>query len=121
MVQHQSREIAVIDDDAAVLESFQFMLELAGFEVATYLSAVAFLERGKFNARCLILDHNMPVMTGLELAARLRADGIELPVLLITSSPSPAIVARAAEIGVARVLQKPATEEDLIRFVAAYP
>jgi two-component system, LuxR family, response regulator FixJ len=117
MAQTPSREIAVIDDDAAVLESFQFMLELAGFEVETYRSAISFLERGKFTARCIILDQHMPVMTGLELTARLRADGITLPVLLITSTPSPAIVARAAEIGVDQVLQKPATEADLISFV----
>ena len=47
---------------------------------------------------CLILDHHMPEMTGLELAERMRADGTGIPILLITGSPSPAIVARAAEV-----------------------
>ena len=46
----------------------------------------------------------MPEMTGLELAARLRADGSGIPILLITGSPSPAIAARAAEVGITKVL-----------------
>ena len=60
----------------------------------------------------------MPEMTGLELAERLRTDGAGIPILLITGSPSPAIVARAAELGI-RVLEKPPTEEDLLDFVNA--
>jgi two-component system response regulator FixJ len=110
-------EVAVVDDDAAVLDSFKFMLELAGFRVSTYSSALAYLAREGCHPHCLILDHHMPAMTGLELTARLRASGIAVPVLLITSAPSPAIVARAAEVGVVRVLEKPPTEDDLIRFV----
>lgn len=121
MIENRSHKVAVVDDDAAVLESFRFMLELAGFPVAAYPSALAFLERTGSQPRCLILDQHMPLMTGLELTARLRADGINIPTMLITSSPSPAIVARAAEIGVERVLLKPATETDLIAFVQACP
>ncbi len=119
MAQNRSCEVAVVDDDTAVLESFRFMLELAGYQVATYSSAMAYLECRSAPPRCLILDQHMPVMTGLELTARLRAEGVKAPVLLITSSPSPAIIARAAEIGIERVLEKPPVEDELIRFVAA--
>jgi CheY-like chemotaxis protein len=59
----------------------------------------------------------MPEMTGLELAERLRADGSSIPILLVTGSPSPVIVARAAELGINRVLDKPPTEEDLLDFI----
>ena len=58
----------------------------------------------------------MPEMTGLELAERLRADGAGIPILLITGSPSPAIGARAAELGI-RVLETPPTEGDLLDFI----
>ncbi len=119
MARTKSREVAVVDDDAAVLESFRFMLELAGYPVATYPSAIDYLERKPGPPRCLILDQHMPMMTGLELTARLRAQGIDAPVLLITSFPSPAIIARAAEIGIVRVLEKPPVEEDLIGFVSS--
>jgi two-component system, LuxR family, response regulator FixJ len=119
MVEVPSREIAVVDDDAAVLDSFRFMLELAGFRVATYPSARAFLESGRIRPRCLILDQYMPLMTGLELTARLRADKIDIPVMLITSAPSPAIATRATALGIERVLEKPPSEDDLIRFIAS--
>lgn len=59
----------------------------------------------------------MPHMTGLELVERLRADGIAVPVLLVTASPSPEIVARAAELGIDRVLEKPLLEEDVLDFI----
>jgi FixJ family two-component response regulator len=116
MINDQPPEVAVVDDDAAVLDSFRFMLELAGFRVSTYTSALAYLDRAGISPRCIILDHHMPAMTGLELTARLRAEGIAVPVLLITAAPSPSIVARAAQAGV-RVLEKPPTQDELIRFV----
>ena len=119
MVENRSREVAVVDDDAAVLDSMQFMLELAGFQVATYGSAVSYLASAPHRARCLILDYNMPLMTGLELMARLRAGGSSIPVLLITSALSDDIVSRAAELGVEQVLGKPPNEDALIGFVNA--
>jgi FixJ family two-component response regulator len=117
MVDQGSRLVAVVDDDDAVLESFSFMLGVAGFAVAAYRSAIDFLDDDPARVDCLILDHHMPRMTGLDLAARLRSDGISIPMLLITAAPSPAIVARAAQIGIERVLEKPPTECDLISFV----
>ena len=117
MADNRSGDVAVVDDDVAVLESFRFMLELAGLDVSTYPSAIAFLARHAAQPRCLILDHHMPLMTGLELVTRLRDGGSRVPVMLITSSPSPAIIARAAELGIERVLEKPPTEADVIGFV----
>ena len=111
-------EVVVIDDDEAVLDSFRFMLQAAGVEVATYPSATDYLARRGAPPRCLILDQHMPRMTGLELAERLRADGSAVPILLVTSLVSPMIVARAAELGVAPVLQKPPAEDCILRFVA---
>lgn len=116
IMRNPSTEIAVVDDDVAVLDSSRFMLELAGFKVATYPSALAFLADGDADPRCIILDHFMPSMTGLELTTRLRAHGDDVPVLLITSAPNPTIVAEAKRIGV-RVLEKPPNESELIQFV----
>jgi FixJ family two-component response regulator len=120
MFENRSRDIAIVDDDAAVLASFRFMLEMAGFAVVTYASAIAYLESPAPRPRCLILDHHMPQMTGLELVSRLRAGGIDVPVMLVTSAPSPGVLARAAEIGVERVLEKPPSEAEVIGFVSRY-
>ena len=71
-----------------------------------YSSAVDYLMNEAWKPDCLILDHHMPQMTGLELAARLREAGDKVSILLITGSLSPLIVARAAQLGVERVVEK---------------
>ncbi len=109
-------KIAVVDDDRAVCDSCQLLLELMGYTVETFLSAGAFLLANHQEIGRLILDHHMPGMTGLQLAEKLRADGAKLPILLVTGSPSPVIVARAAQLGI-RVLEKPPSEEDLLSFI----
>jgi FixJ family two-component response regulator len=45
------------------------------------------------------------------------AGGAGLPILLVTGSPSPAIVVRASEVGINWVIEKPSTEEDLLDFI----
>jgi FixJ family two-component response regulator len=110
--------VAIVDDDQAVRDSLRFLLEIIGHPVETFASAAEFLNADKQHLVCLILDHHMPEVTGLELAERLRADGFGMPIVLITGSPSPAIAARAAELGI-RVLAKPVTDEDLMDFISA--
>ncbi len=111
-----SPRIAIVDDDAAVRESLRFLLEVSGFAVDTFASAAEFQTRRPLaNPGGIILDHHMPIVSGLELVAQLRAAGDTLPVLLITGSPSPAIAERAAALGV-RVAEKPPSEHELLAF-----
>ena len=117
MTNPAQRRVAVVDDDHAVRESVRFLLEVTGYAVETFASAAEFLTANMQRFVCLILDHLMPHMTGLELAERLRADGSAIPILLITGSPSPTIIARAAVLGIDRVLEKPFDEKDLLDFV----
>lgn len=112
--------VGVVDDDPAVLDSLKFLLEVTGHRVAIYGSAMEFLQNPTEPLSCLILDHQMPQMTGLELVARLRNEGVRIPVLLISGSLSQAIVARAAELGVEKVLEKPLNDADLVNFVSAF-
>ncbi len=120
MQQDLASAVGVVDDDPAVLDSFRFMLEVAGYRVLTFRSASEFLAHTSDPPCCLILDQQMPDLTGLELVARLRSDGIMLPILLVTGWPSSAIDARAAELGVEGVLEKPPSEGDILSFAAAY-
>jgi two-component system response regulator FixJ len=116
---NSSGVVGIVDDDHAVLDSLKFLLEVVGHRVATYLSAEAFLNDQASAPACLIVDQHMPRLTGLDLAEKLRDDGSSIPILLITGSPSPAIVARAALLGIVRVLEKPPEEHDLLEFVNA--
>ncbi len=107
-----------MDDDDAVLESARFLLEVEGHAVEPFLSARAFL--GALAAHsfdCLVLDHHMPEMTGLELAQQLRAEGDPLPIMLMSSAVTVEMTTRAAEIGVQKVVEKPVSDEELMTFV----
>jgi FixJ family two-component response regulator len=57
-------------------------------------------------------------MTGLDLVERLRADGVHIPVLLMTGAPSAAIIEKAGRLGVERVVEKPLAEQDLLDFIS---
>jgi len=111
--------VAIVDDDDAVRHSLRFLLETVGYKVRTFAAAAEFLQDGLQGVACLILDQHMPEMTGLELAERLRADGVGIPIMLITGLPLSSLVARAAELGIDKVLEKPLAEADVIAFIDA--
>ncbi len=111
--------VAIVDDDDAIRHSLQFLLEVFGHKVETFSRAAEFLKSELEHIACLILDHHMPEMTGLQLAARLRTIGVMIPILLVTGSPSPLIVAQAAELGVVKVLEKPPNEDEVLAFIEA--
>jgi len=120
MTLERNDAVAVVDDDQSVRDSLKFLLEVAGHRVGTYGSAMAFLEDQAVRPACLIIDQHMPQLTGLDLAARLRTDGVGIPILLMSGAVSPGIVARAAQLGIEKVLPKPPTEDDLLGFVNAH-
>src|ERR1700751_6409616 len=83
------KPVFVVDDDAAVRQGLRFMLRAAGYSVETFPSARSFLE--DYDPRrggCLLLDVQMPQMTGLELQQRLNVPGWGTPVIFITG-PGP--------------------------------
>jgi FixJ family two-component response regulator len=119
MMDTRPSEIAVVDDDHAVRESLRFLLEVAGKTVVAFASAADFLKSEWRQIACLILDQHMPGMTGLDLVEQLRASGVAIPVMLITGSMSHGMLARAAALGVGRVLEKPVDDAELLDFVDA--
>jgi FixJ family two-component response regulator len=112
------RTVAVVDDDDGVRDSLQFLLEAAGISVATFGSAAQFLEEASFSdLSCLVVDQHMPDQTGLQLVSNLRQRGTQLPIALITGSPSPDLLRLAYELGVTKVMEKPLDDEALLRFI----
>ena len=98
--------VAVVDDDPAVRSSLKFSLELEGFSVCIYGSASELLETGLNDADCLVIDQRMPAISGMELIAKLRAQNISTPAVLIVSQPNAAVSNRAAKIGIP-IVEKP--------------
>ena len=112
------RLVAVVDDDDAVRDSLRFLLEIAGYSVASYGSAAQFLHEAPIGELvCLVVDQHMPDQTGLQLVARLRAQGVSLPVALITGSPSADLVRLTRELSVAKVMEKPLDDDVLLDFI----
>jgi FixJ family two-component response regulator len=113
-----NRLVAVVDDDDAVRDSLRFLLEIAGHAVATYASAAQFLLEAPIDElTCLVVDQHMPEQTGLQLVSRLRAQGVTLPVALITGSPSADLIRLARDLDVARVMEKPLDDDLLLDFI----
>jgi two-component system, LuxR family, response regulator FixJ len=98
--------VVVVDDDPAVCSSLKFSLELEGFSVRAYGSATELFKAGLDDADCLVIDQRMPAMSGMELIAKLRAQNISTPAVLIVSQPNAAVTARAAKAGVP-IVEKP--------------
>jgi FixJ family two-component response regulator len=106
--------VAVIDDDAAVLGSLRFSLEIEGFDVETYGSAGEFLAReGQSDPACLVVDYRLPDMNGLDLLTVLRRAGQARPAVLITSNPGALLRRRAASEGVP-IVEKPLLSDSLL-------
>lgn len=109
--------LLIVDDDAAVLNSLRFSLELEGFAVRLYSDAGSLLKDPDLPAcGCLLLDCYMPDMTGLELLAELRSRNVTLPAVLITGHPSQTLRDRASKVGVP-VIDKPLLGNCLIETI----
>ncbi len=114
----QTRSILVVDDDRAIRDSLAVMLGEQGFPVQVYGSGQSCLDKCDLRTvACAIIDYRMPDMTGIELAARFRAVGFALPVILLTGAPPRDIEQLAAEVGVRAILTKPPATETLCALV----
>jgi two-component system response regulator DctR len=100
------RAIAIVDDDLAVCDSTEILLEAYDFKVKTFRSAEEFLKELP-NVSLLIVDYNMPRMNGLELVSEVRRRMGGLPVIMITAIADASIERRAKQLGIRQVLKKP--------------
>ncbi len=110
--------VYVVDDDEAVRDSLQWMLEGKDYRVRCFDSAESFLSR--YDARevaCLIVDIRMAGMTGLELQDRLLEDHSPLPLAFITGHGDVPMAVETMKKGAMDFIQKPFNEEKLLPLV----
>jgi FixJ family two-component response regulator len=109
--------ILLVDDDPAVRSSLAFALELEDFEVETFESGELLAERGLLPGdACLVLDYKLPGLDGLSLLRQLRASGVRLPAVLITSNPTERL-RRATVAADAALIEKPLLCDALSRSI----
>jgi FixJ family two-component response regulator len=110
--------VAVVEDDESLRLSIRNLLASAGFAVAPFPSAEALLSSPEFaRVSCLVLDLQLDGMGGLELVARLAADGRLLPFVVLTALDDPEWERESRRAGAFDFLRKPSAPDELLRAV----
>ncbi len=116
----QAGRVAVVDDDDEVLGAVGSLLRAAGFSVRLYGSTGAFLSAGVPEvASCLVLDVRLRGADGLEFQEWLVANGIAIPVVLISGHADVPMAVRAMRAGAVDILPKPFQDAALITAVTS--
>lgn len=111
--------VFVVDDDSAMRQSLQFLIESHGYHVETFPSAEDFLAYYQPTMRgCLILDVRMPGMGGLKLHETLRQRGHQIPVILLTAHGDVPMAVKAMRAGAFDFLEKPSNDHVLLDRIA---
>jgi len=110
--------IAIVDDDASVREGLQSLMRSAGWKAETFASAQEFLARpGADVPGCLILDLQLPGLSGLDLQKRMAEAGLETPIVFLTGHGNIPASVQAMKAGAIEFLTKPFEEQDLLRAI----
>ena len=119
MPQGDMNIVAIVDDDGDVRDVLDALLEQAGHTVRTYQSGQRLLDDPALgDVACLIVDQNMPGMSGLDLLTALETAGRTIPSILITGVPDEDIAEEARAIGAIEVFGKPIDFARLLQLVA---
>ena len=116
------KQIWIVDDDEEMSNAIGLMLKMLNCEVTTFKSARSAAQRlltGKI-PHLMILDINMPEVSGLDLLEflRRRKEWKELPIIMLSSEAADDMIDRAIQLGADSYLSKPATIEELEKSMA---
>lgn len=111
-------KVYVIDDDDAMRDSLQFLLDSADFEVRLFDCAQAFLDTlDAVEFGCVVSDIRMPGIDGIELLKRVKADRAALPVIIMTGHGDVPLAVEAMKLGAVDFLEKPFEDDRLIAMI----
>jgi FixJ family two-component response regulator len=107
--------VFVVDDDISVRESLDALLSLDGWQTEIFESARAFLAHRRAAVPCcLILDVNLPDLSGLELQQRIAAERASMPIIFLTGYGDVPMTVRAMKAGAVEFLTKPVDDTVLL-------
>ncbi len=107
--------IYIVDDDDAVRDSLELLLESEGKTVRSFAAGLTFLERADLERQgCVLLDVRMPDINGLDLQERLAGTGTRLPVIIMTGHGDVPMAVRAMKAGAVDFIQKPFTDQQML-------
>ncbi len=107
--------VRTIDDDESVRRAFLMLLESADFKAQTYASAEAFLaDETVASSDCIVTDIRMPGLSGLDLMERMRLQGLNIPVIVVSACDDDYTRQRALKLGAKALFYKPADDQALV-------
>ena len=110
--------VFVVDDDASIRESIRNLIRSAGINAETFASAQEFLASPHRDAgSCLVLDVQLPGLSGLDLQQELAKRDVQIPIIFITGHGDIPMSVRAMKAGAIEFLTKPFRDEDLLNAV----
>ncbi len=113
-------KIYVIDDDEAMRDSLDFLLDSAGFNVTLFETALNFLDvLPSLDFGCVISDVRMPGLDGIELLKRMKASHSTFPIVIMTGHGDVPLAVEAMKLGAVDFLEKPFEDDRLIGMVEA--
>lgn len=111
--------IAIVDDEESVRKSLRRLLVASQLDATVYASGQEFLDSlGGRQPDCLVLDLQMPGLTGLEVQRALSRARVRFPTIIITAHDEPETRARCLAAGVVAYLCKPLHDELLLDAIA---
>ena len=112
--------VFVVDDDESVRRALQRLVRAAGWTAEGFPSANAFLKRLPYDGiGCILLDIEMPGMSGPLLQKELRGRSVSLPVIYLTGHADVPVSVDAMKNGALDVLQKPADDTSVLQTIGA--
>jgi two-component system response regulator FixJ len=113
-------KVYVIDDDEAMRDSLNFLLDSAGLEVTLFETAQHFLDAlPDLDFGCVVSDVRMPGVDGLELLKRMKAGQSKFPILIMTGHGDVPLAVEAMKLGAIDFLEKPFEDDRLIGMIEA--
>jgi len=110
--------VAIVDDDPSVRRGLQRLIRSAGWKVETFASAQEFLDRPPaISPSCLVLDLQLPGLSGLDLQQRMADLGLDIPVVFLTGHGNIPASVKAMKAGAIEFLTKPVDEQNLLKAI----
>jgi two-component system response regulator FixJ len=110
--------VYVIDDDEAMRDSLNFLLDSANFKVTLFETALAFLDAlPSLEFGCVVSDVRMPGLDGIELLKRMKAGHSAFPIVIMTGHGDVQLAVEAMKLGAVDFLEKPFEDERLVGMI----
>jgi len=107
--------VLIVDDNSAIREAMRDLLQENGYQVEVFTDGSRFLESyHQGSNECVLIDVVMPGMSSVELIERLRSNGYDIPVIVISRNAAASIALQSMKVGAVDFIEKPVCCADLL-------